>query len=280
MNISLNPTTLIKKMFLKVDWESVLQHIATTVLQLILLTVVLLLINWIGKKIIRHIFKTGLRGTKRQISPRKLDTIYTLVLNVFKYVLMFFWIYAILSAIGIPVGTLVAGAGIFSLAIGLGAQGFVSDMVNGFFILLEQQISVGDTIKINSIEGRVTYVGIRTTQVQSIDGTLNYIPNRNITIVSNMSRNNMQALMEIPIFNDSPFDEITKIINDINKNLQLNELQITQEPSIVGFNNQNDGTLTIQVAAYTKPGAQFNVRNVLLEKYLSAIKAAKINLPK
>jgi len=95
-----------------------------------------------------------------------------------------------------------------------------------------------------------------------------------------MSRNNMQALMEIPIFNDSPFDEITKIINDINKNLQLNELQITQEPSIVGFNNQNDGTLTIQVAAYTKPGAQFNVRNVLLEKYLSAIKAAKINLPK
>jgi len=267
-------------MFLKVDWESVLQHIATTIFQLILLTVVLLLINWIGKKIIRHIFKTGLRSTKRQISPRKLDTIYTLVLNVFKYVLIFFWIYAILSAIGIPVGTLVAGAGIFSLAIGLGAQGFVSDMVNGFFILLEQQISVGDTIKINSIEGRVTYVGIRTTQVQSIDGTLNYIPNRNITIVSNMSRNNMQALMEIPIFNDSPFDEITKIINDINKNLKLNDLQITQEPSIVGFNNQNDGTLTIQVAAYTKPGAQFNVRNVLLEKYLSAIKAAKINLPK
>jgi len=267
-------------MFLKVDWESVLQHIATTIFQLILLTVVLLLINWIGKKIIRHIFKTGLRNTKRTISPRKLDTIYTLVLNVFKYILMFFWIYAILSAIGIPVGTLVAGAGIFSLAIGLGAQGFVSDMVNGFFILLEQQISVGDTIKINAIEGRVTYVGIRTTQVQSIDGTLNYIPNRNITVVSNMSRNNMQALMEIPIFNDSPFDEITKIINDTNKNLELTKLQITQEPSIVGFANQNDGTLTIQVAAYTKPGAQFNVKNVLLEKYLSAIKAAKINLPK
>ena len=280
MNSSLNFNALIKRLFLKVDWESVLQHVASVIFQLILLTVVLLLINWIGKKIIRHIFKTGLRNTKRTISPRKLDTIYTLVLNVFKYILMFFWIYAILSAIGIPVGTLVAGAGIFSLAIGLGAQGFVSDMVNGFFILLEQQISVGDTIKINAIEGRVTYVGIRTTQVQSIDGTLNYIPNRNITVVSNMSRNNMQALMEIPIFNDSPFDEITKIINDTNKNLELTKLQITQEPSIVGFANQNDGTLTIQVAAYTKPGAQFNVKNVLLEKYLSAIKAAKINLPK
>ncbi|WP_057888118.1 mechanosensitive ion channel family protein [Companilactobacillus mindensis] len=280
MPSSLNLNTLIKNMFLKVDWESVLQHIASVVIQLVLLTVVLLLINWIGKKIIRHIFKTGLRGTKATISPKKLDTIYTLILNIFKYILMFFWIYAILSAIGIPVGTLIAGAGIFSLAIGLGAQGFVSDMVNGFFILLEQQISVGDTIKIGAIEGRVTYVGIRTTQIQSTDGTLNYIPNRNITVVSNKSRNNMQALMEIPIASDAPFDKITKIIDDISNDINLEELQITKKPAILGFANQNDGTLVIQIAAYTKPGAQFNVKNVLLKDYLSAIKDAGIELPK
>lgn len=280
MPSSLNLNTLIKNMFLKVDWESVLQHIASVVIQLVLLTVVLLLINWIGKKIIRHIFKTGLHGTKATISPKKLDTIYTLILNIFKYILMFFWIYAILSAIGIPVGTLIAGAGIFSLAIGLGAQGFVSDMVNGFFILLEQQISVGDTIKIGAIEGRVTYVGIRTTQIQSTDGTLNYIPNRNITVVSNKSRNNMQALMEIPIASDAPFDKITKIIDDISNDINLEELQITKKPAILGFANQNDGTLVIQIAAYTKPGAQFNVKNVLLKDYLSAIKDAGIELPK
>ncbi len=267
-------------MFLKVDWEAVIQHVASVVFQLVLLTIVLLLINWIGKKIIRHIFKTGLRKSKRGISPKKLDTIYTLVLNIFKYILMFFWIYALLSAIGIPVGTLIAGAGIFSLAIGLGAQGFVSDMVNGFFILLEQQISVGDTITVNGIDGQVTYVGIRTTQIQSIDGTLNYIPNRNITVVSNKSRNNMQALMEIPVVSSAPFEEITKIINQINENLNLAELQLTVKPYIVGFSNQPDGTLVIQVATYTKPGAQFKAKNVLLERYLTAITDAGIELPK
>lgn len=280
MQLSLNINSLLKNLFQRVDWEKFLQNIAGTVFQLVLLTIVLLLINWIGKKIIRHIFKTGLRNTKASISPKKLDTIYTIVLNIFKYVLLFFWIYAILSAIGIPVGTLIAGAGIFSLAIGLGAQGFVSDMVNGFFILLEQQISVGDTIKINNIEGRVTYVGIRTTQIQSVDGTLNYIPNRSITVVSNKSRNNMQALVEIPISSTAPFDEITKIIEDINRNLDLTELQITKPPVILGFSNQNDGTLTIQVATYTKPGAQFKAKNILLEKYLTAIQNAQINLPK
>ncbi|WP_334352524.1 mechanosensitive ion channel family protein [Companilactobacillus sp. HBUAS56257] len=280
MNSSLNFNSLIKKMFLKVDWEAVIQHVASVVFQLVLLTIVLLLINWIGKKIIRHIFKTGLRKSKRGISPKKLDTIYTLVLNIFKYILMFFWIYALLSAIGIPVGTLIAGAGIFSLAIGLGAQGFVSDMVNGFFILLEQQISVGDTITVNGIDGQVTYVGIRTTQIQSIDGTLNYIPNRNITVVSNKSRNNMQALMEIPVASSNPFEEITKIINQINENLNLAELQLTVKPYIVGFSNQPDGTLVIQIATYTKPGAQFKAKNVLLERYLTAITDAGIELPK
>lgn len=276
---SFNIFKIVQKMFSKIDWEALAEHVTTVVLQLIFLTIVLLLINWIGKKVIRHIFNNNWRPTAK-IPPKKLNTIYTLVLNVFKYVLFFFWIYAVLSALGIPVGTLIAGAGIFSLAIGLGAQGFVSDMVNGFFILIEQQISVGDMIKINNIEGQVTYVGIRTTQVRSIDGTLNFIPNRNITSVSNKSRNDMQAMMEIPIYTSGPIDKITDIVTDINQGLDIQAMQITKRPYIVGFSNQNDGTLVLQVAAYTKPGAQFQVRNDLLKQYLTALKAAKIDLPK
>lgn len=278
MNPLLSLNSVIKKMFMKINWEALFEHVTSVIFQLIFLTIVLLLIDWIGKKIIQRVFHNRVSANK--IPTKKLDTVYSLVMNVFKYVLVFFWIYAFLSALGLPVGTLIAGAGIFSLAIGLGAQGFVSDMVNGLFILMEQQISVGDMIKIGTIQGRVTYVGIRTTQVQSLDGTLNFIPNRNITSVSNMSRNNMQALMEIPVSSDAPFNEITKIINKINQELDLEKLNITKRPYIVGFSNQTDGTLVIQVAAFTKPGAQFNAKNKLLEKYLSAIKQANINLPK
>ncbi len=110
---------------------------------------------------------------------------------------MFFYFYAILSILGIPVSTLLASAGIVSVALGLGAQGFVTDIVTGFFILLEQQFSVGDVVKINTITGKIHAVGLRTTQVISDDGTLNFIPNRSITVVSNMSRNNMQAVIDI-----------------------------------------------------------------------------------
>jgi hypothetical protein len=86
--------------------------------------------------------------------------------------------------------------------------------------------------------------------------------------------------MEIPVSSAAPFEEITKIINQINQDLDLAKLQITKKPYIVGFSNQPDGTLVIQVATYTKPGAQFHVKNVLLEKYLSGITGAGIDLPK
>ncbi|WP_125763418.1 mechanosensitive ion channel family protein [Companilactobacillus hulinensis] len=280
MQLTLSINQFIKKLLFKFDWEGLAQHILSVITQLVLLTIVLLLINWIGKKIIKHIFKSDFKLSKNPISQNKMDTIYTIVLNIFKYVLLFFWIYAILSAIGIPVGTLIAGAGIFSLAIGLGAQGFVSDMVNGFFILLEQQISVGDYININGIEGTVTYVGIRTTQLKSVDGTLNFIPNRNITVVSNLSRNDMRALVEIPVSSNSPFDTIKDVIEHVDKELDLKALKITQKPSILGFSNLNDGTIVIQVIAFTKHGEQFQVKNILMKKYLTALTSAGIELPK
>jgi len=280
LQLTLSINQFIKKLLFKFDWEGLAQHILSVITQLVLLTIVLLLINWIGKKIIKHIFKSDFKLSKNPISQNKMDTIYTIVLNIFKYVLLFFWIYAILSAIGIPVGTLIAGAGIFSLAIGLGAQGFVSDMVNGFFILLEQQISVGDYININGIEGTVTYVGIRTTQLKSVDGTLNFIPNRNITVVSNLSRNDMRALVEIPVSSNSPFDTIKDVIEHVDKELDLKALQITQKPSILGFSNLNDGTIVIQVIAFAKHGEQFQVKNILMKKYLTAITSAGIELPK
>ncbi|KRK63679.1 small-conductance mechanosensitive channel [Companilactobacillus tucceti DSM 20183] len=272
--------TFFKNILFKVNWEDLAQHVLSVITQLILLTVVLLLINWIGKKVIRHIFKSNLRIRKNPIPQNKIDTIYTIVLNIFRYVLLFFWIYALLSAIGIPVGTLIAGAGIFSLAIGLGAQGFVSDMVNGFFILLEQQISVGDLIKVNDIEGTVTYVGIRTTQIKSFDGTLNFIPNRNITVVSNKSRNDMQALIDIPVYSNSPFEEIKKVIREVNAELNIKSLQITKAPTVLGFSNLNDGTIVLQINAFTKPGSQYAVKNLLLRKYLVALNEAGIELPK
>mgnify|MGYP000013650061 CR=1 FL=1 len=87
------------------------------------------------------------------------------------YVLYFFIVYWLLSILGVPVSSLLAGAGLAGVALGLGAQGFLSDVVNGFFILLENQFEVGDSVEVGPVTGLVSTVGIRTTQIRGFDGT-------------------------------------------------------------------------------------------------------------
>lgn len=262
--------------FTKLDWETIGEHIASRFLLLLVITIVFGLIIWIGRITINHAFKRYI--SRSPLATNRTNTIHALTLNIFRYTCFFFYLYAILSLIGVPVGTLIAGAGIFSIALGLGAQGFVNDVVTGFFILLEQQLDVGDTVAIGAIKGTVTALGIRTTQVTSPDGTLNFIPNRNITIVSNFSRNNMRVLIDIKISTTTELTQLKQQINQVNTNLvpQFTELQTT--PDIIGPTLNQDNILVYRVVLMTANGTQEKIRSAFLSAYLDAIRQANITL--
>ncbi|BAP86024.1 mechanosensitive ion channel protein [Paucilactobacillus hokkaidonensis JCM 18461] len=262
--------------FTKLDWETIGKHIASRFLLLITVTIVFGLVIWIGKVVINHTFKRY--KLHSMLTTNRTNTIHALTLNIFRYTCFFFYLYAILSLIGVPVGTLIAGAGIFSIALGLGAQGFVNDVVTGFFILLEQQLDVGDIVEIGTIKGTVTTLGIRTTQVTSPDGTLNFIPNRNITIVSNFSRNNMRVLIDIKISTATPLDQLKKQIEQVNDDLvpQFSELQT--RPDIIGPTLNQDNLLVYRIILMTANGTQEKIRSSFLAAYLSAIRQAGIEL--
>lgn len=262
--------------FTKLNWESIGKNIASRFLILITITIVFGLIIWLGRVAINRAFKRY--KSRTSLTTNRTNTIHTLSLNIFRYTCFFFYLYAILSLIGVPVGTLIAGAGIFSIALGLGAQGFVNDVVTGFFILLEQQLDVGDTVSIGTIKGTVTALGIRTTQVTSPDGTLNFIPNRNITIVSNYSRNNMRVQIDIKIDTTTPLDQLKNQIEQVNKRLvpQFSELQT--DPEIIGPTLNQDGVLVYRIIIMTANGTQEKIRSAFLTAYLSSIRQAHINL--
>lgn len=261
------------------NWEKISEQLLSTISKLLFITISLFIINAIGQTVIKHSFNRYKKTRLAENFVNRINTIYTLVINLFHYTILFFWIYALLYAMGVPVGTLMASAGIFSLALGLGAQGFVSDIVNGAFILIEKQIDVGDTVKINTIEGTVSAIGIRTTQIVSYDGTLNFIPNRNITIVSNMSRHEIRVLIEIPIFQDSPLDQISTIIDKINISIQSNLPEITKKPIILESTPQTNDKRAIQVVTFTKPSEKDKIQRDLLAAYLKGLKKANISLP-
>ncbi|ULQ48698.1 mechanosensitive ion channel family protein [Liquorilactobacillus nagelii] len=265
-------TNVLTKYFTSINWDTVLGKIISVAISIILLSIFFLLINWIGKKFIRHSFKHTKRG--QHLTSNRMNTIYTLSLNIFHYCILFFYLYAVLSVLGIPVGTLIAGAGILSVALGLGAQGFVTDVVTGFFILLEQQFDVGDEVKIGSINGTIHAIGLRTTQIVDYDGTLHFIPNRNITIVSNLSRNDMRALIDIYFDPNEDITKMSKLIKNVNQELAPKYPEITQGPTLLGTIDNGHGQLALRVIIYTKNGAQYTVQRIFLATYLEELSKA------
>lgn len=266
----------VKLAFTDLSWHEISRQILNKLLLIVITALLFFLILWIGRLIINHLF---LESNKHQLLKNKnrLATIKTLMLNIYRYTCYFFFLYAILSEIGVPVGTLVAGAGIFSIALGLGAQGFVSDLVNGFFILLEQQLDVGDTVQLGQIKGTVTALGIRTTQVTSSDGTLNYIPNRQITIVQNFSRNNMVTNVDIHISPSAKIEQIYQIVSQVNEKLVKDTPELQDQPIIVGPVTVN-AQLVFRVSITVTSGTQSQVASKFLAAYLKELHAANVPL--
>jgi len=265
------------KLISKIDWQQIVLNIGGKIIEIILFSALFWIIDRVGKHLIHHVFITN--ANTSETASNRLSTIFTLLLNIFHYIIMFFWLYAILSTLGVPVGTLIASAGIFSVALGLGAQGFVSDIVTGFFILLEDQFDVGDYVKIETVEGTVSAMGLRTTQITSADGTLNFVPNRKILIISNQSRNDMRVLIDLHITANTPAADLTQAIEATNKTLVPDYPDIIGEPDIQGVTTQADGTLVFRVQFYVKNGMQFAIQRDFLAAYLAAAKDAGIQLP-
>lgn len=268
-------TNQISKYLTNFSWEELGQHLVNRCLSLVSATLVFMLVLWLGKKIIN----AGFQHSKQRLSlsGHRLATFNSLAINIFRYTCLFFWLSALLEILGLPVGTLIAGAGIFSIALGLGAQGFVADVVNGFFILMEQQIDVGDVVEIGKIKGSVTSLGLRTTQITSSDGTLNFIPNRSITVVRNFSRNNMVSTVDINIPNDAPIASIEKIVNIVNQELEEKANHLVDKPQVVGPVTIN-GHLVFRVLLTSQNGHQTQLGARALAAYLQAIRQHGISL--
>ncbi|WP_373761115.1 mechanosensitive ion channel family protein [Streptococcus ferus] len=256
-----------------------------TVLEKTVSIILLLIFFVIFKRIAGFIFdRTVAKSfslTKYNQSRQK--TLIKLSHNIMDYSLYFLLAYWLLAILGLPVSSLLAGAGIAGVAIGLGAQGFLSDLVNGFFILFERQFDVGDSVRLNattgSIAGTVSSVGIRTTQIRDFDGTLHFIPNRNITIVSNLSRGDMRAQIDIPIYADTNLDMLTEIIREVNEKYVSDYPEIVGVPTIWGARTSPSGQFIFRVDIFVQNGKQSQIYYTFYRLYQEALRENQIPLP-
>lgn len=271
-------TTFLRRLWSSIDWTDVGITVIITSLQILFAVIIFLILKKLGNYFIELAFKKRLK--KNNTLPNRYTTLYTLSKNIYRSVLYFFLVYTILELIGIPVGTLVAGAGVIGLALSLGAQGFVSDIVNGFMILLEKQLDIGDVVELADIMGVVEDVNLKTTKVKDFDGTIHFIPNRNITIISNKSRADMRSMIEIQLLPNTDIHLVRKLIEEVHEEWLPKYDEITVKPSNVSFVPLESGHLAVQVIMFAKAGKEFGIRNDFYEKYIDAFIKHGIELPK
>ncbi len=260
-----------------IEWSLLMTSAGIIILKLIGIIIAFLVIKAIGKNIIRRMFNR--LQVRDNISNGRALTLQSLSLNIFSYVLIFIFIVMIFEVFNYNASALLAGAGVVGLAIGFGAQGLVSDVVTGFFLLLERQIDVEDYVTVAGFDGIVEQVGLRTTQIRGFDGTLHYVPNRAITNVSNHSRGNMRALVDIGISYDDDIDKAISVLQDVCDKVAADDENIVDGPNVLGVQALGSSDVIIRVLAKTKNMEQWAVERKLRKALKEAFDANGIEIP-
>ena len=234
----------------------------------------------IGDAIIDRILKP--RDKTLYFDEKRVLTLRTLAKSILRYTTYFIVGFTILGQIGGIAGLkgLLAGAGIIGLALGFGAQSLVKDVITGFFILLENQYSVGEYITTGNFSGFVEEMQLRITKLRDWGGEYHIIPNGQITAVTNFSRGNMRALVDVAIAYEEDIDRAMAVMRGV-INTVKNEMGdiIVEGPDVIGIVNLGPSEVVIRTVAKTKAMEQWGVERVLRKEFKEAFDREDIEIP-
>lgn len=234
------------------------------------------LLGVITRKIVDLAEKNSRRGPLR---AQQVKTVAGVIQSAGVFFIVFFAFMQVLDAFNFNIAPLLASAGIAGLAIGFGAQTLVKDVINGFFILAENQFEVGDTIKASGVSGTVEEITMRRTTLRDTDGTLHILPNSSIQIVSNTTRDWSQVTLHVAVDYSENSDRIIALLNEVTRAVYEDSgfrQDIVAEPQVHGIErvrgNEVDYLLTVKV----RPGKQYGVAREMRRRIKSCFEEQKI----
>jgi len=170
--------------------------------------------------------------------------------------------FMLLSELGVPVAPILTAAGVVGLAVGFGAQNLVQDFISGFFILLEDQIRVGDVVQIGDKSGLVEKVTLRMVILRDQAGTVHFIRNGKIDVVSNMTKEFSHYVFTIGIAYREDVDEIIKVLKGIDEEMRKDaefKDDILAPMEVLGLDSFGDSSVNIKARTKTKPIQQWRI---------------------
>ncbi len=248
------------------DYNALLTTIKEWLFSSGLKIVLILIALFIGLKLIKgfskRLSKLFLKKRDDEEARKRADTISSVIRNTLSIGAVLITLLIILEQIGIKIGPLLAAAGIAGLAIGFAGQSLVKDIINGFFMLLEDQIRVGDIIEVAGISGVVEKINLKLTRLRDLEGNVHFIPNSNIDTVSNKTKEYSCYLLDIGVAYREDADEVMEVIKQIDEEMRQDPKYkdiILQPIEIFGLDRFDDSAVVIRARTRTAPGMQWSV---------------------
>lgn len=187
----------------------------------------------------------------------------------------------VLAELGIDIAPILASAGVLGLAIGFGAQSLVRDFLSGIFMLLEDQYGIGDSVDLGGVIGEVEAVGLRTTTVRDVGGTVWYVRNGEVRRVGNSSQGFAVAVVDVPLAHHAGTGRAGALAEQAAREVAQGEHadDVTEPPTLMGVQSVTPYAVTLRLTVKTQPGRQWPVRRALNARVQSALTAAGVPAP-
>ena len=213
---------------------------------------------------------------------RRVNTIARLIVRIGGATLAIIATLMALGQFNIDVGPAVAGLGVVGIAVGFGAQTLIRDWLAGIFVILENQYSEGDVVRIGGVDGVVEEFSLRRTTLRDLDGTVHTVPNGQITVASNMTRLWARVNLDISVAYDSDIQRTTDLIDAIGEELRADPdwgPRLLEAPKVVRVNALADSAVMLKVLGQVRAAEQWAVAGELRKRILAAFGREGVEIP-
>ena len=285
--------------------ERVQDWLLTDGLRILLTLVLAVVVRWLLHRLITRVVrtmtaKTGERdneGRDRSLTGRlfaeaaatararhqqRTATLGSLLRSIVTFVVGLIAVLTVMALVGIPLGPLLASAGVGGVALGFGAQSLVKDFLSGIFMILEDQYGVGDVIDTGEAIGTVEEVSLRVTRLRDADGVTWYIRNGEIIRIGNLSQHRATAIIDVPVAYDEDVAHVTAVIREAAAAMAAEEAwdgRLLDAPRVAGIESITGQTMTLRVLAETSPGDKIDIQRELRQRIKSALDVAGVKAP-
>jgi small conductance mechanosensitive channel len=188
----------------------------------------------------------------------------------------------ILSELSVPIAPILGGMGIAGIAVGFGAQWLIRDLINGIFILAENQYRQGDVVTIAGVTGRVESINLRRTTLRDLDGKVHVVPNGEITVASNYTKHWSNIHLEIGVAYKEDMQHVFDVINDIGESIANDPYfgeMIIETPKVLRLDSFDDSAITIKVLGVCKPLTQWEIKGEMNRRIKKRFDEEGIEIP-